>query len=38
MIYLSLKFLHIAGAILFLGNIITGVFWKRTQTSRAIRE
>ena len=28
MIYLSFKFLHIVGAILFLGNIITGVFWK----------
>src|SRR5688572_9782946 len=28
MIYLTLKFLHIVGAILFLGNIITGVFWK----------
>ena len=28
MIYLSLKFLHIVGAILFLGNITTGVFWK----------
>lgn len=28
MIYLSLKYLHIVGAILFLGNIITGVFWK----------
>lgn len=28
MIYLSLKFLHIVGAVLFLGNIITGVFWK----------
>lgn len=28
MIYLTLKFLHIVGAILFLGNITTGVFWK----------
>ena len=28
MIYLSLKFLHIVGAILFLGNIATGAFWK----------
>lgn len=28
MIYLALKFLHIIGAILFLGNITTGVFWK----------
>lgn len=28
MIYLALKFLHIVGAILFLGNITTGVFWK----------
>jgi uncharacterized membrane protein len=26
--YLTLKFLHIVGAILFLGNITTGVFWK----------
>jgi uncharacterized membrane protein len=28
MIYLSLKFLHIVGAILFLGNISTAAFWK----------
>jgi uncharacterized membrane protein len=28
MIYLTLKFLHIVGAILFVGNITTGVFWK----------
>lgn len=28
MIYLTLKFLHIVGVILFLGNITTGVFWK----------
>ena len=28
MIYLSLKSLHIVGAILFLGNITTGIFWK----------
>jgi uncharacterized membrane protein len=28
MIYLSLKFLHIVGAILFLGNITTAAFWK----------
>jgi uncharacterized membrane protein len=28
MIYLTLKLLHIIGAVLFLGNIITGVFWK----------
>lgn len=28
MTYLTLKFLHIVGAILFLGNITTGVFWK----------
>lgn len=28
MMYLTLKFLHIVGAILFLGNITTGVFWK----------
>ena len=26
--YLTLKFLHIVGVILFLGNITTGVFWK----------
>jgi uncharacterized membrane protein len=26
--YLALKFLHIVGVILFLGNITTGVFWK----------
>ena len=28
MIYLTLKLLHIVGAVLFLGNITTGVFWK----------
>jgi len=28
MIYLSLKLLHIVGAVLFLGSISTGVFWK----------
>jgi uncharacterized membrane protein len=26
--YLTLKALHIVGVVLFLGNIITGVFWK----------
>jgi uncharacterized membrane protein len=26
--YLTLKFVHIVGVILFLGNITTGVFWK----------
>jgi len=29
MLYLSLKALHVLGVVLFLGNIITGVFWKR---------
>jgi uncharacterized membrane protein len=29
MLYLALKTLHILGVVLFLGNIITGVFWKR---------
>lgn len=28
MLYLVLKFLHIVSVVLFLGNIITGVFWK----------
>jgi uncharacterized membrane protein len=28
MLYLSLKSLHIVSVVLFLGNIITGVFWK----------
>jgi len=28
MIYLTLKFLHIVGAMLFLGNITTAAFWK----------
>jgi uncharacterized membrane protein len=28
MLYLSLKALHIVSVVLFLGNIITGVFWK----------
>ena len=28
MIYLALKFFHIVGVILFVGNITTGVFWK----------
>ena len=28
MIYLALKLLHIVGAVVFLGNITTGVFWK----------
>jgi uncharacterized membrane protein len=27
--YLALKLLHIAAVILFFGNIVTGVFWKR---------
>jgi uncharacterized membrane protein len=38
--YLTLKFLHIIGVILFLGNITTGVFWKahadRTRDPRLI--
>jgi uncharacterized membrane protein len=38
--YLTLKFLHIIGVILFLGNITTGVFWKahadRTRDPRVI--
>jgi len=29
MTYLWLKALHVLGVVLFLGNIITGVFWKR---------
>jgi len=29
MLYLVLKLVHIAAVVLFLGNIITGVFWKR---------
>lgn len=40
MIYLLLKFLHIIAVILFLGNIITGWFWKyhadRTRDPRMI--
>jgi uncharacterized membrane protein len=28
MLYLILKFIHIMAVILFLGNIITGLFWK----------
>jgi uncharacterized membrane protein len=28
MLYLALKSLHILSVVLFLGNIITGVFWK----------
>ena len=28
MLYLALKALHILSVVLFLGNIITGVFWK----------
>ena len=28
MLYLSLKAAHVLGVVLFLGNIITGVFWK----------
>jgi uncharacterized membrane protein len=27
--YLIFKFIHIAAAIVFLGNILTGVFWKK---------
>jgi uncharacterized membrane protein len=38
--YLTLKFFHILGVILFLGNITTGVFWKahadRTRDPRVI--
>jgi len=26
--YLALKLLHVLGVIVFLGNIITGIFWK----------
>ena len=29
MLYLFLKSLHVVSVVLFLGNIITGVFWKR---------
>jgi uncharacterized membrane protein len=40
MVYLSLKLFHIAAVILFLGNIITGLFWKahadRTRDPRVI--
>jgi uncharacterized membrane protein len=40
MFYLIFKFLHIAAVILFLGNIITGLFWKahadRTRDPRMI--
>lgn len=28
MSYIALKFLHLAAVILFLGNIVTGLFWK----------
>ena len=28
MLYLVLKLVHIAGVVLFLGNITVGVFWK----------
>ena len=39
MLYLALKALHIVSVVLFLGNIITGVFWKvhadRTNDLRA---
>jgi uncharacterized membrane protein len=28
MLYLSLKSLHVLGVVVFLGNILTGVFWK----------
>ena len=40
MLYLIFKFFHIAAVILFLGNIITGLFWKahadRTRDPRVI--
>lgn len=29
MAYLALKSLHVLGVVLFLGNIFTGIFWKR---------
>jgi uncharacterized membrane protein len=29
LLYLALKSFHVLGVVLFLGNIITGVFWKR---------
>ena len=29
MMYLILKLIHVAGVVLFLGNITVGVFWKR---------
>ena len=29
MLYLALKSLHVLGVVLFLGNVITGAFWKR---------
>jgi uncharacterized membrane protein len=29
MLYLAIKSLHVLGVVLFLGNIITGIFWKR---------
>jgi uncharacterized membrane protein len=39
MLYLALKALHVLSVVLFLGNIITGVFWKvhadRTRDLRA---
>jgi uncharacterized membrane protein len=39
MLYLALKALHVVSVVLFLGNIITGVFWKvhadRTSDLRA---
>jgi len=35
-VYLTLKFLHIVGVILFLGNITTGVFWKAHADPRLI--
>ncbi|MBI1796353.1 MAG: DUF2269 domain-containing protein [Candidatus Eisenbacteria bacterium] len=40
MVYLILKVIHIASATIFLGNIITGIFWKehadRTRDARLI--
>lgn len=41
MVYLTLKLLHVAAVVLFLGNIATGVFWMahadRTRDPRVIR-
>lgn len=36
--YLALKALHVLGVVLFLGNVITGVFWKlRADTTGDLR-